>query len=255
MPRPPQTTPRRDVWFIEPRALTVHYEEARDTSGSSSSKHCILLHGWNSPSWYMDGIQDALQALPTAQDWNFWQVEYPTHFRSFAKSAQTIAEALSQQPHEFSRVVLVGFSMGGLVARQMVADGFACDALVTICSPHEGTARWVPPHSPGTWALSRWSPLLRALNGNTIDQAARKRYYFFAVTYRDRLGHHEDDGIVTARSALGTGLGKVALRRKIKLNYGNEVGRRILGSPHARGMSPRVLAPVFDTCAEIFDRL
>jgi hypothetical protein len=96
---------------------------------------------------------------------------------------------------------------------------------------------------------------LRALNSNSADKECRSRYHFFAVTYRDRLGYHDDDSIVTARSALGASLGPIAQRKKIQLNYGQELGRRILGSPHARGMSPRVLAPVFDTCAEVFSVL
>jgi hypothetical protein len=44
----------------------------------------------------------------------------------------------------------------------------------------------------------------------------------------------------------------VAERRKIHLEYGQSVGRKITGSPHARGMSARILAPVIETCARIF---
>jgi pimeloyl-ACP methyl ester carboxylesterase len=238
--------------FFEPGEVTLRCDATRVANQDAPQRHCILLHGWNSPSWYMNGIGEALRALPKAAGWHFWSVDYKTHWRSFAASARDIGAVMRDQPHDFSHTVFVGFSMGGLVARQMVADGFRCHALLTIATPHGGTAPWVPPHSPGTWALSRWSTRLRALNANPADKACRRRYHFFAVTYRDRLGYHDDDSIVTARSALGANLGPIAQRKKIQLNYGQELGRRVLGSPHARGMNPRLLQPLFDTCATVF---
>jgi pimeloyl-ACP methyl ester carboxylesterase len=251
MPLSARTT-QPDRFFFEPREISLYCDVTRVANDAALQRHCILLHGWNSPSWYMDDIGETLRALPQAAGWHFWLVNYKTHWRSFADSARDISAAMHEQAHDFSHTVFVGFSMGGLVARQMVADGFSCRALVTIATPHQGTAPWVPPHSPGTWALSRWSTHLRALNTNPADKACRSRYHFFAVTYRDRLGYHDDDSIVTARSALGASLGPVAQRKKIQLNYGQELGRRILGSPHARGMNSRLLKPVFDTCAEVF---
>lgn len=249
--RAPKLWLQQQELFFEPREITLRCDASRVTDHDAPQRHCILLHGWNSPSSYMNSIGDTLRALPEAAGWHFWSANYKTHLSNFADSARDIGAALREQPHDFSHTVFVGFSMGGLVARQIVADGFPCHALVSICTPHEGTARWVPPHSPGTWALSRWSTRLRTLNANPADKACRSRYYFFAITYRDRLGYHDDDSIVTARSALGASLGAVAQRKKIQLNYGQELGRRIMGSPHARGMSPRVLTPVFDTCAKV----
>jgi pimeloyl-ACP methyl ester carboxylesterase len=89
----------------------------------------------------MDGIGEALRALPAGQQgWHFWSVNYKTHWRSFADSARDIGAAMHDEPYDFSHTVFVGFSMGGLVARQMVADGFPCQVLISIATPHQGTA-------------------------------------------------------------------------------------------------------------------
>jgi hypothetical protein len=106
----------------------------------------------------------------------------------------------------------------------------------------------VPPHSPGTWALSRWSTRLRALNANPADKAAASATTFFAYLPRPlRLPRRRY--IVTARSALGASLGPVAQRKKIQLNYGQELGRRIWQPARARHESTST-RPVFDTCAD-----
>jgi pimeloyl-ACP methyl ester carboxylesterase len=75
-------------------------------------------------------------------------VNYKTHWRNFADSARDIGAAMRDEPYDLSHTVFVGFSMGGLVARQMVADGFSCQALISIATPHQGTAPWVPAAQP-----------------------------------------------------------------------------------------------------------
>jgi pimeloyl-ACP methyl ester carboxylesterase len=203
----------------------------------------------------MGSLRQALQELPSAGDWHFWSADYKTHLHPFIQGARDLKAAFEQQPHDFTNTVLVGFSMGGLVARRLVAEGFPCRALVTICSPHQGVAPWVLTHSPGTWSLSRRSPHLVALNRNPLDRAHRPHYYLFAITYTDIGGYHDDDTIVTARSALGANLGQVALRKKIHIDYGRTLGRRLSGSPHVRGMNPRYLTPVLQTCNRLFTEI
>lgn len=242
----------RPLWheiFIEPRRVSISGQEPMTKTEDAPAGHCILLHGWNSPADYLGGIRRALMSLPQAAPWHFWSASYKTHFRAFPDSARELAAAFARQPHDFSRTVFVTYSMGGLVARQMIASGFPCRALITICSPHEGVAPWVPTHSPGTWALSRRSPHLAALNHHPIDVAARSRYHFFAITYSDVRGHHDDDAIVTASSALGENLGIVARRQRIHLRYGRRLALR---GPHIGGMRTRYLAPVIQLCAELF---
>ncbi len=188
-------------------------------------------------------------SLPQAASWRFWSVDYKTHFRAFPDSARDLTEAFARQPHDFSNTVFIGYSMGGLVARQMVALGFPCRALITLCSPHEGLAPWVLAHSPGTRSLSRRSPHLAALNAHPRDVAARSRYHFFAITYDDIRGPHDDDGIVTTSSALGENLGMVASRQRLHLSYGKTLALR---GPHIAGMNARNIAPVIQLCAGLF---
>jgi hypothetical protein len=182
-------TSHQDSFFFEPRGISLHCDATQVTNGAAPGeaapqRHCILLHGWNSPSWYMDDIRQAVRALPQAAGWHFWSVDYKTHLRSFADSARDIGAAMRNQPYDFSHTIFVGFSMGGLVARQMVADGFPCHALLTL--PHRireqrRGCRRIARHG----ALSRWSTRLRALNTNSADKACRSRY-IFCVPYRDR---------------------------------------------------------------------
>jgi pimeloyl-ACP methyl ester carboxylesterase len=238
--RIPRRHPTRESYFfIEPREVSFQLKPPRVST--NSPRHCILLHGWNSSSSYLSELQSALQNLPGAETWHFWRVEYPTHRWTFDRSADEIMRVLETTGHDFSHTVFVGYSMGGIVARRMAVNGFGCKALISICSPHQGLARWIVPHSPGTLSLSRWSRSLRNLNNDARDEALRLRYSFFAITYRDRLGYHPHDGIVTQCSALGKNLGKVAARRTTILNYISKIGG---SEPHVRGMNPQYLSPV-----------
>jgi hypothetical protein len=88
---------------------------------------------------------------------------------------------------------------------------------------------------------------LAQLNGNETDRAHRNRYHFFAITYRDALGSHDHDGIITAPSALGLGLGPVAQRQRIHLRY------RTLATfdPHWRGRFAAHIPPVVQTLEKL----
>lgn len=245
---PRYNSKHESYYLIEPPGVSFRLQEPREAT--DSPRHCILLHGWNSPCSYMDELQNALQNLSSAQQWHFWQVEYPTHLWSFERGAKEIMRVLKETCHDFTNTIFIGYSMGGIVARRMVADGFPCQSLISICSPHQGLARWIMPHSPGTWSLSRWSQSLRQLNNNQRDKDLRSRYHFYAITYHDRFGYHPHDGIVTQNSALGKNLASVATRQTIALDYEQKLGG---SEPHLRGMNPRYLEPLLDKCKELFE--
>jgi hypothetical protein len=88
------------------------------------------------------------------------------------------------------------------------------------------------------------------LNSDPVDRAHRDRYHLFAITYDDRVGHHEHDGIIQARSALGENLGPVAQRTRIHLRY-----RSIATfDPHWRGRFANHLPPVVETLNNLMQR-
>jgi pimeloyl-ACP methyl ester carboxylesterase len=206
----------------------------------------VLLHGWDADGSSMNALCAALQALPEAVGWNFYTPTYETHTETFVAAANDLLPKV--QPL-LSPVILVGYSEGGIVARQMIADGLHVKALVTICSPYLGIGAWLPTPDPGSASVSPFSPELKALNGSAAESAQRHLYHCFGITCTDRWGDHPDDGVVPIKSALAEGLGNVAERVTIHLDYnGNIAG----WDPHLRGMDPKYLQPVLDTCAKLF---
>ncbi len=229
--------------------MTLQSAAPRETS--ICQKHCVLLHGWNSPSWFLNDWKDALRDLPQAANWRFWLPDFPTHRFSFVRAAQEVRRALSAQEANWDDVILIGYSMGGLVARQMARDGFPCRAVVTICSPNEGVLPWVPTPTIGPQSLRKSSTQLRSLNRETPGENAP--LHLFAVTYRDLLGNHWHDGLVSERSALGEHLRTVAHRQTVHLEYGRQIASLVPVGPHVRGMNPTTMNPVLETCARLFE--
>jgi pimeloyl-ACP methyl ester carboxylesterase len=240
----------RTALRILTRSATVSAVSNKAAKGDhTTGKHCIVLHGWSLDASGVSEITEAVRALPQVRGRRFWDVSYDTQWTPFTTSARRIVAELQRQSDDFSDTLLIGYSMGGVVARQMIALGFPCRALITICSPHHGPAPWIPPIGRGPRSIARWSPALAALNRHPTDIAHRERYHCFAITYTDRLGHHEHDGIVPLRSALGAGLGPVAHREKIHLKYSTVASY----DPHWRGKSATYIAPVLKVAAGLME--
>ncbi|MDF2439802.1 MAG: PGAP1-like protein [Abditibacteriota bacterium] len=229
--------------------LRSHRVSARARNQSTlGAQHCLVLHGWSLSERDVSDLTQTLSQLEGAQKWNFWDISYDTQWTSFPDSARRIAQSLRETGADFSQTILLGYSMGGLVARQMVADGWPCRALVTLCAPHQGPRRFLPPIGHGPRSLMRSNQLLSALNSHPRDIAMRERYHFFAVTYDDRLGHHEHDGIVSRPSALGMNLDGIGHRHTMALRY-----RSIAAfDPHWRGKDPRFVRPALDCMTKLF---
>ena len=60
---------------------------------------------------------------------------------------------------EFDNIVVIAYSMGGLVARKFLSLGFPYTKLITLCTPHEGifthVAEW---GGPGAKSMHEKSP-------------------------------------------------------------------------------------------------
>ncbi len=240
---PPEDSPRFNLWnearflwhVARPRAVSL------DRTGTSNTRHVVLLHGWHSTEIQMRAWHKALQDVDG--DRSVWRLSYDTHWKSFSRSARHVMAALKAQQVEWDDVVLIGYSMGGIVARQMIAYGFPARNLVTLCSPHHGALKWSPLRlpimtDPGASTLSEWSPSLRRLNAHPRDKAMRAKYHLMAITFRDKRGEHDHDGIVGRPSAEGVELGEVASRLHLRFDYGK---RAFFTDPHMLGMSPQAV--------------
>lgn len=217
-------------------------------------RDCIVLHGFNSKAKDMLKVYNHLRHLPHADKWKFHLLEHETYWTSFRDSADKLAKQLKSQQN-FQHVIFVGYSMGGLVARQMVGDGFPCSALVAINTPHQGTGDWVPTLGAGANSQAPHSKDLHTLNANTFDKMNRGRYAFYGMSYQDKNGYHADDQIVALHSALGNNLGSIERRLEIPLDYGSqhEAPKVMHGSgPHMEGMNPKFIQLVSEHCANLF---
>lgn len=215
---------------------------------SVTVKHCIVLHGWNQNESNMGSWIAAIKTLPQAQGYRFWPVSYNTNI-PFPDAANYVIRELRKNGNvDFKSSLVVAYSMGGIVARSMFVQGFVFRKLVTICTPHQGLAPWVPTPTYGTASIAPWSPLLSQLNNLQMDRDKRRDYHFFGITRTEWKGNPflqkmiSDDGVVTIDSATGVNLPGVAKRASVNLNYS---GLPFPGSdPHTSGTNPSRLGPV-----------
>ncbi len=228
-----------------PKAVSIRHRPPLmpGKDDASTQKHCIILHGWASDGDESGELWRAAKELPSSARWHFWDATYDSHWTTFGDSAKEIARALNALPLDFSQSIIIGNSMGGVVARALVKEGIGCRALISVCSPHLGPAPWVPVPSRGPRSIAPWSRSLAALNNDERDRAHRDRYHFFAVTYTDLLGYHAYDGIVMQKSALAEVLGPIAKRQTIHLRYKGVAGY----DPHWRSRFAANIAPVLET--------
>ena len=229
------------------KALAVLQPEVKPLP-RTCGRHVILVHGHNCLPSFLNGLQRSLRGVAGADEWRFWQVEYDTHWKPFTRSAREIVRTLDHQGYDFSEAILVGYSMGGVVARQMVADGFPCRALLALCSPHLGYVPWLPFGDPGTLSIWPFSRRLHILNRHPRDRAARSKYHFLAADYTDMFGYHPHDGLITRRSAWGETLGPLGSRMDVHLTYHFPPGI----DPHIRVLRHQYLKAVLEICEKLF---
>ncbi|HEX9995624.1 MAG TPA: alpha/beta fold hydrolase [Abditibacterium sp.] len=211
--------------------------------------NCAILHGWHSLYQPLKGLEDTLRALPSGQRVRFWRVTYDTHWKTFGQSAREIAIALKKQGVEPKNTLLIGYSMGGIVSRAMIADGFGASGALCLCSPHLGPAPWMPSGDIGSLSIAPWSAKLARLNRHPLDVRRRGDYFFQAFTFRDRTGVQKHDRIVTQRSALGEGLEGPITRNSHELEYR---GVAPTCDPHLHGMAPQFLPEAIEWCERKF---
>lgn len=234
--------------ILRPKTASIVLQPEAKPLPQNCPRHVILVHGHNCLPSFLHGLQRSLRDVPGADEYRFWLVEYDTHWKPFTRSAREIVRVLERTDYDFSEAILVGYSMGGLVVRQMVAEGFPCKALFALCSPHLGYAPWLPFGEAGSLSISPLSRRLQMLNRNPRDRAARSKYHFLAIDYTDKLGFHAHDGLITRRSAWGETLGPLGSRLHVHLDYKFPPGI----NPHVHVLRRHNIAPVLQVCEELF---
>ncbi len=205
----------------------------------------VLLHGWHSLYDPMIPLERALrQRFPNAR---LWRVSYDSHWKPFPRSAREVSARLKAAGVNPHRTILVGYSMGGVVARSMVAQGFDARAVVCLCSPHLGPALHIPFGDVGSLSLAYSSGYLPRLNRNERDIARRGDYFFQSVTFRDATGECRHDRIVSQRSASGRGLVGIKHRANTHLVFKGLAPGPL---PHLSGMNPNHVPQALEFIAE-----
>jgi pimeloyl-ACP methyl ester carboxylesterase len=120
-------------------------------------ENVVLVHGYRLPLSALPGRCDEQfgvldRLLQATSDCNVWQFEYVGGplgtYDSVAVYASRLDAALTRisEISGNGRFSMVGYSMGGLIARQYIAMGGKpkVDKLLTLATPHMGTLRFEP---------------------------------------------------------------------------------------------------------------
>lgn len=218
-----------------------HHVEC-DTIQGSVNEHVIVLHGWGKTKEDMHEWVKYVQSQDEFKGATLWNVGYPTqlNFKEGAALVKTFFDEQQKAGYVFERVTFIGYSMGGIIARQLIADGFSVDKLITVCTPHHGINWFVPPVDAGVLSLRRNSKELTELNANPRDIKMRKKYQFcsiaYTINYHFGLRKQDADTTVSGSSARGEGLGPNIKRSTALLSYDRI--RIEPGAPHLEGMNP-----------------
>ncbi len=210
----------------------------------------VFVHGIGGQPCDMQALIDGLDRT-RFQPWLFW---YGSGKRLEA-SAQSLNMVLDQFRilHDFSSVVVVGQSVGGLVARQAVSmlqdrdHRYSVAGLITLSTPWEG-------HSKADWGVKVSLLVLPAWHDMVPDSAFQKRllatpvpgvrhYLFFSYGPGDE--HEGDDGSVSLASELNLTM----QRQAVEVLGFPETHMGIITNPDARARFNEVLSTVRDQVA------
>lgn len=195
-------------------------------------RNIILLHGWGQTGKDMDQFKNRINGDSRLAHLPVYSISYP-YTTPFNVTGRLLRDDLRNSGIVDKNTLVVAYSMGGVVARQLYVEGYRFKKLVTICSPHQGMLPGFPTPDPGSLSLSPISIPLLALNSHPVDIGKRSDYSFFGITYRDVRGRFNDDGVVGYKSAVGADLGDAISRHAIDLKYNWVVLPP--SDPHSRG--------------------
>jgi hypothetical protein len=135
------------------------------------TQNVVLIHGFRFPGATKKGrcdrqfgrLDDLLQTKDSL--YNVWQFEYADSIRGTPDTLKIYAARLGQAIDRISDITgknsasLIGYSMGGIIARQYIANGgkSRVNKLLTLATPHMGLLQvWPMSHKLTHFILSLW---------------------------------------------------------------------------------------------------
>lgn len=200
------------------------------------SKNLIIyIHGFDADhdGYYMPELVKLVNTIvPNAADETLTTIKQPrfdSRNFTFNECARKLIQSVGSTS-EYKKKFAVCHSMGGLIARQMEVYGFRFDGVLTLNTPHEGTAAWT---NIGSWACGpgpqSMLPISKDLeNLNKMDVICRDHYHFVGVKCYGISGlgspipipqEHQNDTLVELASQLGTGLEGGMSQYELRLDY------------------------------------
>ncbi|MET0403697.1 MAG: hypothetical protein ABW123_14895, partial [Cystobacter sp.] len=189
----------------------------------NKTRNLFLIHGlWGDGAFNADGDQmrafyEQLESEDAFGDHTVWALSYNTVFMPFDISGAWLAKELKQlEGYDFSNALVVGYSMGGLIARSLISNGFDFKYLVTIDTPHHGPVQKWNTIMWGTFLLNPLTSIVNMvvhgidsliwgsgshnfIHSSALDKAKRKTSYAFYGIDHQRSAETPfagDDGVV-----------------------------------------------------------
>lgn len=215
-----------EIKYEDPHDGYIDEESTEDISTSRRYKGVVLVfYGFdltnnNNPGADFLPAYDTLRINLGRLGYKVILAEYNTH-KAFLDGATRIYKNLVNSNLPLNNVHMFGYSMGGLVARQVAALGITPNTLVTFCTPNLGTLGYIDSVSwilmnDGVKSMASYSQDLANLNNHPRDKELRSRYEFIGLGYsRNKDGHdiQDNDSIVDIRSAVMDGVRPSPRRR------------------------------------------
>jgi triacylglycerol lipase len=207
--------------LLSATAVLAQYPEIRRAQPGTARNPVLLVHGFCDSARSMKIMQRWLEK----HGWKVFSVDLvPSDGRaSLEELALQLATYVNQTIPNYSKIDIVGFSMGGLVSRYYVQrlNGAArVERLITISAPHHGTWLAYLSQRPGCREMRPTSALLNSLN-NDLDSLRRIRFMSVwtpldlmiipASSSRLPVGHEQKTWIVAHRLMIlqGTSLRRI----------------------------------------------
>lgn len=253
------SNPHSDILLEQPQGNTTGFSTQVNTKGL-----IVLLHGWDMDKNYDPGVWfrpfvEKIRQQFEPRGYIVFAPTYNTH-ESFVWAAKNLYQILVHSQWPMDNVHIFGYSMGGLVARQMVVEGLNPRNLVTYCTPNMGTAAWISNtalFNNGAMSMAAWSEDLKRLNSHPRDHANRGRYQMIGLSYyadNQKTQRHDNDAIVEVTSAIMWGANPRPAAQIHWSSYKVWGWGRPAGDPHGQAQSFPEAQSAFNLFSELIQK-